>query len=239
MTEKSIIDELAPKGRLRVAINYGNPVLAQQGDAGQPKGISVKLAIELAQELGLSVEWVAFDAAGRVFATVDDDCWDIAFLAIDPLRSEKIAFSQPYVTISGTYLVPAGSDFKQVADLDQQGVTISIERGAAYDLFLSRQLQHAKINRVDTASLAIEAFMAHEADAVAGLRYQLQAYAQQNSDFRLTLDDFTHIHQAMAVPRQRVAAAGYVSDFILRKKQSGFVKAALVANGQPEVLAAE
>ncbi|ARU95349.1 transporter substrate-binding domain-containing protein [Tatumella citrea] len=239
MAEKTIIAELAPKGRLRVAINYGNPVLAQQGEAGQPKGISAKLAGELAQELNLAIEWVEFDAAGRVFATVDDDCWDIAFLAIDPLRSEKIAFSQPYVTIAGTYLVRASSDFQQVADLDQQGVTVSIERGAAYDLFLSRQLQHAEIKRVDTASLAIEAFMAREADAVAGLRYQLQAYAQQNSDFRLPVDDFTSIHQAMAVPRQRTVAAGYVGDFIIRKKREGFVKAALVANGQPGSLAAE
>lgn len=239
MTEKAIIAELAPKGRLRVAINYGNPVLAQPDEAGQPKGISAKLAGELAKELGLAVEWVEFDAAGRVFATVDEDCWDIAFLAIDPLRSEKITFSQPYVTIAGTYLVPDGSDFQRVADLDQQGVTISIERGAAYDLFLSRQLQRAEIKRVDTASLAIEAFIAREVDAVAGLRYQLQTYTAQHSAYRMPEDDFTHIHQAMAVSRQRAAAAAYISDFIRRKKQQGFVKAALSANGQPESLAAE
>lgn len=239
MTEKTIISELAPKGRLRVAVNYGNPVLAQQDEAGQPKGISAKLAIALAEELKVEIEWIVFDAAGRVFATVDDDCWDIAFLAIDPLRAEKIAFSPPYVTIAGTYLVPAGSDFKWVADLDKQGVTISIERGAAYDLFLSRQLQHAEIKRVDTASLAIEAFMARKADAVAGLRYQLQTYTGQNSAYRMPADDFTHIYQAMAVPRRQTAAAAYISDFILRKKQQGFVKAELAANGQPESLAAE
>lgn len=238
MAEKTIIAELSPKGRLRVAINYGNPVLAQRDEAGQPGGISAMLAVALAKELDLTVEWIAFDAAGRVFATVDEDCWDIAFLAIDPLRAEKITFSQPYVTIAGTYLVPDSSGFQRVADLDKQGITISIERGAAYDLFLSRQLQYAEIKRVDTASLAIEAFMSREVNAVAGLRYQLQAYALPDSACRLPVDDFTSIHQAMAVPRQRTAAAAYVNDFICRKKQQGFVKAALVANGQPESLAA-
>lgn len=239
MTDRSIISELAPEGKLRVAINYGNPVLAQKDDNGQPKGISARLATELATELKVGVEWITFDAAGQVFASVDEDCWDIAFLAIDPLRSEKIIFSQPYVTIAGTYLVPVDSAYQRVADLDKEGVTISVGRGAAYDLFLSRTLQHAEILRGETSLSAVELFMDNQSDAAAGVRQPLQACADENSTYRVIEDDFTSIHQAMAVSRQREAAAAYVSDFIVRKKQDGFIRTALVANGQSDSLAAK
>ncbi|MFT4271151.1 MAG: transporter substrate-binding domain-containing protein [Pantoea sp.] len=239
MTDREIIAGIAPIGKLRVAINYGNPVLAQRNKADQPKGISAALATELAKELNVDIEWVTFDAAGQVFASIDDHCWDIAFLAIDPLRSEKIAFSQPYVTIAGTYLVHEDAPFKQVADLDQPDVTISVGRGAAYDLYLSRTLKHAQFVRGETSLSAIELFVAGQSNAAAGVRQPLQAYADEHEGFRVVLDDFTTINQAMAVPRNHTLAAAYISAFVTRKKQEGFIKAALVENGQPSSLAAQ
>ena len=235
----SIINELAPKGKLRVAINYGNPVLAQKDDKGRPKGISAKLAGELAKELNLEIEWITFDAAGRVFASVDEDCWDIAFLAIDPLRSEKIIFSQPYVTIAGTYLVKADSSYRRVDDLDKKGITISVGRGAAYDLFLSRTLQHAAILRGETSASAVDLFAESYSDAAAGVRQPLQEYADANITYRVIEDDFTSINQAMAVSRCRETAAAYVGDLSARKKQDGFIRSVLVANGQSDSLAAK
>lgn len=239
MKDSIILSELAPQGRLRVAINYGNPVLAQKDDNGRPKGISAKLAQALASELKLDIDWITFESAGRVFASVDEDCWDIAFLAIDPLRAEKISFSQPYVTIAGTYLVAIDSTFKTVADLDKGGITVSVGRGAAYDLYLSRTLQHAEILRGETSQAAINLFADHQSDAAAGVRQPLQEYADANGSCRVIEDDFTNIHQAMAVSGRREAAAAYISDFIIRKKQEGFIESVLLANGQPASLAAK
>ncbi|NAS95279.1 hypothetical protein CU664_08450 [Pseudomonas syringae pv. actinidifoliorum] len=87
--------ELAPKGVLRAAINYGNPVLAQEGPDGEPRGASVALAHALATELNLALQMTTYDAAGKVFAALDHKAWDIAFLAIEPVRAEQIDFSQP------------------------------------------------------------------------------------------------------------------------------------------------
>ena len=94
------LSELAPTGKLRAAINFGNPVLAQKDPAtGEPRGVSVDLARELGRRLGVPVELVTFDAAGKVFAALKTGAWDIAFLAIDPARATEIAFTAPYVVI--------------------------------------------------------------------------------------------------------------------------------------------
>ena len=85
---------LAPQGFLRVAINLGNPVLAQ-GDARSPRGPTLELATALAQRMGVQARFTCHDAAASVVAAANQDEWDLAFLAIDPARADRIAFSAP------------------------------------------------------------------------------------------------------------------------------------------------
>src|SRR4051812_46820614 len=97
---------LAPGGRLRIAINYGNAVLAQHDAAtGKLSGVSVDIAEELARRTGLPFTLVPFDAAGKVSAGATKDLWDVAFLARDPERAREIAFTAPYILINGTFVV--------------------------------------------------------------------------------------------------------------------------------------
>src|SRR3954467_15497479 len=92
--------EIAPSGKLRAAINFGNPVLAQKDPAtGEPRGLSVDLARELGRRLGVPVELVTYESAGNVFDAVKMGAWDVAFLAIDPERAAEIAFTAPYLVI--------------------------------------------------------------------------------------------------------------------------------------------
>src|SRR3546814_583827 len=109
---------LLSTGKLRAAINYGNPVLAQKNAAGEPQGVSVALAKALAQRLDAELEIVAFPAAGKVVDAAKDDIWDIGFLAIDPLRAEEVVFTSPYVIIEGTYLVKENGTLHALADVD-------------------------------------------------------------------------------------------------------------------------
>ena len=121
------VRELAPNGKLRAAINYGNPVLAQRDSAtGQPRGISADLARELGKRLGVPVEFVTFDAAGKVFDAMGSGVWDVAFLAIEPVRSAQIDFTAPYVIIEGVYVVPVNSPLRSVGDVDREGVRIAV-----------------------------------------------------------------------------------------------------------------
>ena len=81
------VADLAPTGKLRAGINYGNPVLVQRDAAsGGPKGLAVDLAQELGRRLGVPVELVTYDAAGKMADAVKTEAWDIAFLAVDCRR---------------------------------------------------------------------------------------------------------------------------------------------------------
>src|SRR5437763_15607906 len=137
----SIVKAFAPQGRLRASINLGNAVLAGRDAAsGEPKGVSVDLAREFARRLGLPVELVAFDTAGKSVDAVASEQADIGFFAIDPKRGEHIAFTPPYVLIEGCYLVRQDSRLKSNEEVDRAGTRVVVGQGSAYDLYLSREL---------------------------------------------------------------------------------------------------
>jgi polar amino acid transport system substrate-binding protein len=234
----AVLADLAPHGVLRAAINFGNPVLAQKGQDGSPQGVSVGLAKALAEELGVVLDMVTFDTAGKVFAALEEGAWDLAFLAIEPVREQQIAFSEPYVIIEGTYLVAADSPYVVVEDLDQPGLRLAVGKGAAYDLFLTRSLQQAQLERAETSAAAVDLYLDRGLDAAAGVRQPLQKIADADPRYRVLEGAFTAIRQAMAVPRSRAAGAAYVRAFVERKKAEGFVQAALMASGQADVTVA-
>ncbi|EPM42991.1 transporter substrate-binding domain-containing protein [Pseudomonas syringae] len=236
--DRAVLQDLAPEGVLRAAINFGNPVLAQQGADGSPQGVSVALAKALAEELNVRLEMVTFDAAGKVFAALEEGVWNVAFLAIEPVREEQIAFSEPYVIIEGTYLVAANSTYQDVQDLDQSGLKIAVGKGAAYDLFLSRTLKHAQLERAATSAGAVDLYIEQSLDAAAGVRQPLEKVAAGDSSYRVLDGAFTSIRQAMAVPRAGEAGAAFVRAFVERKKAEGFVRAVLNENGQTDVTVA-
>lgn len=245
----SVGRHLAPNGRLRVAINLGNPVLAQRNPhTGEPQGISVELAKRLAKQLGLVVELKEYDAAGKVVAALDSEDpaehWDLAFLARDPLRGETIGFTKPYVVIEGCYMVPADSDIQSNKDLDQPGKRVSVNKGAAYDLHLSRQLEHAEIVRADAATGAAQLFLDQQLDAAAGVRQPLSKIVADNPQLRLLDENFMIIEQAMCVPKtvlcgNNCIAQEYLQDFIREQKRNGFIRRYLASNGQTDVKVAD
>src|SRR5205809_2440065 len=118
----SVVKALAPSGRLRAAINFGNIVLAQKDPAtGEPRGVSGELARELANRLGVPIEFVTFDAAGKVFDALKRGEWDVAFMAIDPVRSAEIDFTGPYVLLEGADVVPENSSIRSNDEVDRDG----------------------------------------------------------------------------------------------------------------------
>ncbi|HTT11075.1 MAG TPA: ABC transporter substrate-binding protein [Burkholderiaceae bacterium] len=231
--------ELAPHGALRAAINFGNPVLAQKdATTGEPRGVSVDLARELGRRLGVPVELVLFDAAGKVFDALQADRWDIAFLAIDPARATGIAFTAPYVVIEGTYLVRVDSPLQAIEDVDRDGVRIAVGSKSAYDLFLARTLKHAQRVPAPTSPAAIRLFLDERLDAAAGVRQPLVQFARAHPELRVIEGRFMAIEQAMGTPKRNAAAAQYLRGFIEEMKASGFVARALERSGQGDAAVA-
>lgn len=224
--------ELAPTGTLRVAINLGNPVLAPRAPNGDLGGVSVLLARALAAELDVPLTLNPFVGAGQVTDAVKLGGLDLVFLAIDPKRAEEIVFTPPYVLIEGTYMVRADSPLQAIADVDHPGVRVAVGHGSAYELFLSRALQHAVLVQEPTAEESFDLFRAGKADAAAGVREALEAEAQAHAGYRLIPGRFMGIEQAMGTMPGRPAGSAYLAAFIERQKASGFVAAGLAQTGQ-------
>ncbi len=226
------VADLAPNGRLRAAINFGNPILATRDPVtGEARGVSVDLARELARRLDVPVDLVLFSAAGKVTDGLKSNAWDVAFVAIDPARAMEMEFTSPYVVIEGAYLVPAPSPIKANADVDNTGVRIVVGAGSAYDLYLSRELRNAQIVRAPTSPAVVDMMVAQNLDVAAGVKQQLEADSRRVPGVRLLEGRFMVINQAMATPKGRTTGAKYLAEFVEDMKASGFVAKALQKHG--------
>jgi polar amino acid transport system substrate-binding protein len=224
-----LVNALAPEGRLRAAVNLGNPILAHLDAAsGEADGVSVDLARALGRELNLETELILFERAALSVAAVRASQADLGFFAVDPARSDGLRFTAPYVLIEGSYLVPSSSAIRDNAEVDQPGIRVAVGQGSAYDLFLSRELAAAQVDRVAGAPAVLEALLAGQAEVAAGIRQVLAAWASQNALLRMLPGRFMVIEQAIGLPSGRgEAAAQALAAFVERMKSSGFVAEAL------------
>lgn len=228
----SVLASFTPSGKLRASINLGNPILASSDGQGGARGVSVDLATEFARRLGAELELVVVDAAGKSVDVVASEQADIGFFAIDPLRGASIAFTAPYVLIEGCYLVKAESPIRSNDEVDRAAHRVVVGKGSAYDLYLTRTLQHAEIVRSPTSPAVVDTFIEHGAEVAAGVKQQLEADASRLGGLRLLDGRFMVIQQAMGTPKSRgEEAAAFLARFVEDMKASGFVADALARHG--------
>ena len=225
----ALVSAFAPTGTLRASINLGNPILANKDAAsGEPVGVSIDLAREFAQRLGVGVELVVFEKAAASVDAVKNEKADIGFFAIDPARGEGLRCTAPYVLIEGSYLVPESSTLMDNAQVDAEGHRISVGSGSAYDLFLTREIAHAEIVRLAGAGPALAALRTGDVEVAAGIRQMLEGEAQRAPGVRVLPGRFMVIQQAMGTPASRGAdAQALLAAFVEEMKASGFVADAL------------
>jgi hypothetical protein len=143
------VADLAPTGKLRAVINFGNPILAKKDAAtGEATGVSVDLARELARRLGVEAELVTVTSAGQSVEVLASGRVDVGFFAIDPARAATTAYTGPYVQIEGAYLVRNESPIRANEEVDREGIRVAVGNKSAYDLYLGRNLRNARGRRL-------------------------------------------------------------------------------------------
>jgi polar amino acid transport system substrate-binding protein len=237
MTEPSAIPaaaraELAPHGTLRVGLNYGNFLLVlKDAPDGTPRGIAPDLGRALGSRLGVPVEFVKFAQAGQLADAVRDGKCDVGFLGAEPQRAADIAFTKAYLEIPVTFLVPAGSPIRSIADVDREGVRIAVSARSAYDLYLSRTLKHAKLVRAEGIDASCELFLKETLEALAGLKPRLVSDAEKLPGSRVLEGQVSGVQQAAGTAKARTAGARYLSEFIEDIKRSGLVASTIEKHG--------
>ncbi|AHM03655.1 putative extracellular solute-binding protein [Roseibacterium elongatum DSM 19469] len=216
------LESLKDHGDLRVAINTGNRALVQQVDGGL-RGVSPALARRLADHLKARMIPVLYSGAGPVFADADKDVWDVAFLAIDPIRARKVSFTRPYHRIEATFATRRGSPFSTPGEVDRPGVTILSSVGSAYDLWLKANLQHATLDHAATPGESFAAFRAGQGDVVAGIRASLHRAFSEDDEIEVMDGTLTSVDQAMVLPRPKDPRIAALDMFVEHSIADGFV----------------
>jgi polar amino acid transport system substrate-binding protein len=204
--------DLAPTGKVRAGINYGNFILAARDpSSGESRGVAIEIAEDLGRRLSVPVELVAYDSVAAMVDAARTGAWDIAFLGVDPAREDEISFTAAYLEIEATYLVSPGSALRTVADVDQKGVRVAAPARANYELFLGRTLKQGELVRAQGA----------------GLREALTGYAERLPGARALDGRFMAVQQAVGVPKGRDTGLAYLRGVVEDVKASGLVGRAI------------
>jgi polar amino acid transport system substrate-binding protein len=216
--------ELAPTGTLRVALNMSNVLLTATDLAtGEPCGVAADLGRELGMRLGVPVALLPYPNPGALADAAPNGVWDVGFIGAEPQRAQAIDFTAAYVEIEATYLVPPGSPLQAIAEVDRPGIRIAVPERSAFELYLTRSLQHAQLVRVHGADNAFQHFVTERLDALAGLRPRLVTDQDKLPGSRLLAGNFTAVQQAAGTPKGRPAGVQYLRDFIEDIKTTGLV----------------
>ena len=212
---KALVLEMAPTGTLRVALNMINFLLISgKNSEGVPVGVAPDLARAIAERIGVPLQLIQYGSPGELADDADKNVWDIGLIGAEPVRAQKIDFSTAYVEIEATYLVPAGSSLKHASEVDRPGNRIAVSARSAYDLWLTRNIQHAQLLHAEGFEATFALFVEQKLEAMAALKPGLLGDVARLPGSRILEGNFTTVQQSIGVPKGRLAAATYLQAFV-------------------------
>jgi polar amino acid transport system substrate-binding protein len=216
--------ELAPTGVLRAGINLSNFLLVTGRAAnGNPEGVSPDMAQAIADKLGVPLKLIPFKSPGELADQATNNVWDIGNIGAEPQRAQQIAFTAAYCEIEATYMVPAGSPIKSIAEVDKKGVRIVVAARAAYCLWLENNIKNATLVQVTGAEATLKKFVDEKFDVMAGLRPGLIKDVEKLPGARILDGQFSAVQQAVGTPKKNSAGAEFLAAFVEDAKKSGLV----------------
>jgi len=226
-------DEIAPTGKLRVAIGIspaGGAYWSTKTETGYA-GVPVDLGKALADQLGIAVEYVPYPNSGQITDAAANGAWDVSFLPEDAERAKKIAFGPIYEISEATYIVKAGSAVKDFASLDQPGVTVAAVNDTTTMRGAMAHLKNAKVVGFQTFDEIFNLLKDGKVDAFALSRDQLNALAKKIPGTRVLDETFKQTVTAVAVPLNHPLSLEYASNFMTEAKSNGLLRKAFDNNG--------
>jgi polar amino acid transport system substrate-binding protein len=225
------VADLVRAGQVRVALFL--PQYTKNPTTGDIHGDVhlVEIARALAARLDVKLVLVYYPTPKMAVEGLKAGSCDVAFLGIDRSRTGELGFSPPFAELDFTYLVPAGSSIRSVADADRPGVRIAAIRNHESTLALNRILKHATLVYTDTPEPAFDLLRTGRADAWASVGFALQPYSARLPGSRVLEDGYGANRQAMAVAKDEAGRLSYISEFIEEAKASGLVQRAIDHGG--------
>jgi polar amino acid transport system substrate-binding protein len=227
-------DEIAPTGKLRVAIGIsaaGGAFWSNKTESGGYAGVPVDLGKDMAAQLGVPVEYVAYPNSGQVTDAASKGAWDVTFLPQDPERETKMSFGPIYEVADATYIVRAGSTITNFAALDQTGVKVAAVNNTTTMRGAQAHLKNVEVRGYQTYDEIFNLLKNGEIDAFALSRDQLNAMAKKIPGTKVLDETFKKTVTAVAVPLNHSQSLAFVKTFMTEAIANGTLRKAYDANG--------
>jgi polar amino acid transport system substrate-binding protein len=234
-TADQAIKELAPTGKLRVAIAVGPAASAlwcvRDPATGKPRGVPVELGSGLARKLKVPVELVEYDSSGKIIAATNSGAWDVTFVPVDDDRKKVVDFGAPYHLLQSTYLVAPGSAINAIEEVNHASVRMAGVDGTATFRAAQRSAPNATVVTVKGPDEGVNLMRAGKVDAIALSREAVGGLVSALPGSRVLDGGFLNSTTAVAVAKNKPAALAAVTEFIEEAKASGLVRRALDSMG--------
>jgi polar amino acid transport system substrate-binding protein len=227
-------DEIAPTGKLRVAIAIspaGGAFWSTKTEGGGYAGVPVDLGKEMAAQLGVPVEYVVHQNSGQIVDAVSKGSWDITFLPKDPEREARMSFGPIYEVADATYIVRAGSPATNFQTLDQPGTKVAAVNNTTTMRGAIAHLKNAKVTGYQTYDEIFKLLKNGEIDAFALSRDQLNAMAAKIPGTRVLDETFKQTVTAVAVPPNHPLSLAFATRFMTDAISNGTLRKAYDNNG--------
>src|SRR5215218_7437790 len=193
-------DEIAPTGKLRVAIAIspaGGAFWSTKTATGYA-GVPVDLGKAMAEQLGVPVEYVAHNNSGQIVDATSNGTWDVTFLPKDPEREGKMSFGPIYEVADATYITKPNSTVTNFASLDQPGIKVAAVNNTTTMRGAIAHLKNAKVTGYQTYNEIEGLLKSGEIDAFALSRETLNDMARKIPGTRVLDETFKQTVTAVA-----------------------------------------
>jgi polar amino acid transport system substrate-binding protein len=240
MADAAVLQQLAPTGKLRIAVAVAPSPSAQFAikDGDTIKGVAVIFGEALAKKLGVPAEVLGHSSSGEIQNSAADGKWDVAFLPVDAERKKFVDFGAAYHLLQSTFLVAPGSTMQSVKDANAKGVGIGGVANTATFRAATAATPNATHIEFKGVDIATQAMLEGKIQAIALSRESLVGVAGKVPGSRILDDAFLNSTTACCVPKNKPAALAYVSEFIEEAKASGLVRKAFDEMGMKSSIVA-
>jgi polar amino acid transport system substrate-binding protein len=227
--------DIAPTGALRVAVAVGPAAstfwATRDPNSGKARGVTVELAKAAAERLHVPLQLVEYQNSGEIAAAASKDGWDISFMPADAEREKFVDQGPSYVVYESSYLVRAGSDILDMAEVDRAGIRVGVIEGTATSRTVAKAIKSALLTAFAKPEAAAELMSAGKLDALAMGRDALIDLAKTLPGSRLLDGAVQSTGVVVAVPKNRTATRDWAARFVEAAKADGTVRRAFDSAG--------
>jgi polar amino acid transport system substrate-binding protein len=213
--------------RLVVGMELGYPPFEMKDEKGNPAGVSVDLAGEIAKTLGreLVIENITFDGLIPALKTGKIDLI-LSSMTRTEERSKSIAFSETYVETGLCLLAGKASTVTSITNLDEAGRKVAVKKGTTGHAWAVANLKHAETLVLDQESAAVLEVVQGKADAFIYDQMSVYRHWQRNPDAtRALLQPFQKERWAIGLRQGNEALLEQVNNALMDfRRSAGFEK---------------